>query len=183
LYVTVDMIHTVQMKVNTDGTTLTAPGTNDPVAVFAGLTQGSSRYYSGATTVEGYKVQGVPSLRVFNDGAGNPMYAMIGPNFCGIDAGSPKGAFASPPIGETVGGWLGRDANNVLSWALATTSDWTTYNAYYVMPDISTIGQTTVLNCKVTATPPPPADGKTYASGAPALVGPDKSVTLRLLSK
>src|SRR4051812_44123637 len=28
LYVTVDMIHTVQMKVNADGTTLTAPGTN-----------------------------------------------------------------------------------------------------------------------------------------------------------
>jgi hypothetical protein len=28
-----------------------------------------------------------------------------------------------------------------------------------------------------------PADGKTYASGAPPLTGPDKSVTLRLLSK
>ena len=53
----------------------------------------------------------------------------------------------------------------------------------YVMPDISTIGQTTVLNCKVTASPPPPADGKTYASGAPTLTSPDKSVTLRLLAK
>ena len=55
LYVTVDMIHTVQMKVNAGGTTLTAPGTNDPVAVFAGLTPGSSRYYSGAPSAEGYK--------------------------------------------------------------------------------------------------------------------------------
>lgn len=183
LYVTVDMIHTFQMTVNSGGTTLTGNAGNDPVAVFAGLTPGTSRYYSGATTAEGYKVQGVPSLRVFYDQGGRPLYTMIGPNFCGADDGSPKNAWASPPIGSTIGGWLGKDANNVLAWALATSSAWTTYNAYYVMPEQNTVGQTTVLTCKVTASPPPPADGKTYASGAPALTNPDKSVTLRLLAK
>jgi hypothetical protein len=182
LYVTVDMIHTVQMMVNADGTTLTAPGTNDPVAVFGGLSPGSSRYYSGAPTAEGYKVQGVPSLRLFYDQAGKPIYSMIGPNFCGVDGGS-KGAWSSPPIGATVGGWLGKDVNNVIAWALPTTSDWTVYNAYYVMAEQNTVGQTTVLKCKVTASPPAPADGKTYASGAPVLLNPDKSVTLTLLAK
>ena len=182
LYVTVDMIHTVQLKVNTGGTTLTAGVGNDPVAVFGGLTPGSSRYYSGATSAEGYKVQGVPSLRVFYDQAGQPLFSMIGPNFCGVDGG-PKGAWASPPIGATIGGWLGKDANNVVAWALATSSAWTTYNAYYVMAEQSVVGQTTTLNCKVTGSPPPPADGKTYASGAPVMTAPDKSVTLRLLAK
>ncbi len=184
LYVTVDMIHTVQIKVNTGGTTLTASGGNDPVALFGGLTPGSSRHYAAAPTVEGYKVGGgiASSLRVFYDQAGNPLYSIIGPNFCGVDGGS-KGAWASPPTGATIGGWLGKDANNVLAWALPTTSAWTTYNAYYVMAEPTAVGQTTVLECKVTTTPPPPADGKTYASGAPAMLSPDKSVTLRLLAK
>jgi hypothetical protein len=182
LYVTVDMIHTVQMKVNTGGTTLTAPGTNDPVAVFGGLTQGSSRYYSGAPSAEGYKVQGVPWLRLFYDQSGKPIYSMIGPNWCGVDGG-PKNAWASPPIGQTVGGWLGKDANNVIAWALATSNDWTVYDAYYVMTEATTVGQTTVLKCKVAAVAPPPADGKTYASGAPTITTPDKSVTLTLIAK
>src|SRR5205085_8575824 len=87
LYVTMDMIHTIQMVVNPDGTTLT-PKVSDPVAVFAGLAPGSSRVYSGAPSVEGYKVQGVPALRVFVDNAGVPLFTMIGPNFCGADGGS-----------------------------------------------------------------------------------------------
>lgn len=182
LYVTVDMIHTVKVSVNTGGTTLTAGGGNDPVALFGGLAPGRSSYFSGASTVEGYKVQGVPSLRVFYDAAGKPLYSMIGPNFCGVDGGS-KGAWASPPTGAKTGGWLGKDANNVIAWALPTDSTWTTYAAYYIMPEQTVIGQTTSLKCKVMASPPPPADGKTYASGAPVMATSDKTVTLTLLAK
>lgn len=182
LYVTVDMIHTVKVSVNAGGTTLTAGGGNDPVALFGGLAPGTSRYFSGATTIEGYKVQGVPSLRIFYDQAGNPLYSMIGPNFCGVDGGS-KGAWASPPTGAKVGGWLGKDANNVIAWALPTDSTWSVYNAYYVMADQTVIGQSTSLKCKVTGSPPAPLDGKTYASGAPAMLTSDKTVTLKLLAK
>ena len=182
LFVTVDMIHTVKLSVNAGGTTLTAGGGNDPVALFGGLAPGTSRYFSAATTVEGYKVQGIASLRIFYDQAGNPLYTMIGPNFCGVDGGS-KGAWASPPIGAKVGGWLGKDANNVIAWALPTDSTWSTYAAYYVMAEQTVIGQSTSLKCKVMASPPPPSDGKTYASGAPAMLSPDKTVTLRLLAK
>jgi len=182
LYVTLDMIHSVQLKVNTGGTTLTNNAGNDPVAVFAGLTPGSSRYYSGAPSIEGYKVLGVPSLRLFYDNAGKPLYAMIGPNFCGADGG-PKAAWASPPTTSKTGGWLGKDASNVISFALAANSNWTVYDAYYVMAEQTTIGGSTTLNCKVTASPPPPADGKTYASGAPVLTAPDKGVVMKLIGK
>jgi len=182
LYVTVDMIHTIQMAVNTGGTTLTPNKLTDPVMVFAGLTPGTSRYFSGAPNAEAYKVQGVPSLRVFYDQSGNPVFSMIGPNFCGPDGGS-KAAWSTSPRDKTVGGWLGKDATGTIAWALPSNSDWTIYGAYYIMADQSTIGATTILKCKVTPSPPPPADGKTYASGSPALTSPDKSVTLTLIAK
>src|SRR5439155_24944820 len=123
-----------------------------------------------------------PTLPVFSDQAGNPLYSMIGPNFCGVDGGS-KGAWATSPNGTKVGGWLGKDANNVISWVLPTDSSWSVYNAYYVMAEQTVIGQTTSLKCRVTSAPPPPADGKTYASGAPVMATSDKTVTLRLLAK
>ena len=44
-------------------------------------------------------------------------------------------------------------------------------------------GQTTVLNCKLSTSPPVPADGKTYASGAPAMSSPTTSRTLTLIAK
>lgn len=183
VYVTLDMIHTIQLKVNSDGSTLTPNATTDPVAVFAGLSPGTSRYYSAAAGIDGYKVQGVASLRTFVDNAGQPLFVMIGPNFCGADGG-PKAAWASPPAaGMKRGGWLGRDADNTIAWAMSASDTWTSYTAYYVMAEPSVIGQSTVLHCKVTTTPPPPADGKTYASGAPSLPAPDKSVTLRLIAR
>ncbi len=182
LYATLDMIHTVQLAVSSDGTTLTPNATNEPVVVFGGLTPGSSWYYSGASNTEGYRVQGVPSLRVFRDQAGKPLYTIIGPNFCGADGG-PKTAWATAPTQNRTGGWLGQDASGVLAFALAASNAWTIYTAYYRMTSVSTVGQTTTLLCQATATPPPPADGRTYASGAPAMVSPTTSVQLRLLSK
>jgi hypothetical protein len=184
LYITTDMIQTLQVTVNQGGTTLTADGlNNDPVALFGGITRGSSVYYSNANAVESYKLGSVNdfrALRIFYDQAGLPLY-MIAPNTCGIEG--PKGAWASPPIGATIGGWLGKDANRNLAWALPVTSSYATYSAYFVMAEQTVIGQTTTLKCKATASPPAPADGKTYASGAPAMASPDKSTTLTLVAK
>jgi hypothetical protein len=183
MYVTLDMIHTIQLKVNADGTTLTAHPLTDPVVIFGGLTPGTSRYYSAAAGIDGYKVQGIATLRVFFDNADKPLFVMIGPNFCGADGGS-KAAWASPPAENSmIGGWLGKDATNTIAFALPATQQFTSYVAYYVMADQSTIGQSTTLHCKVTSSPPPPADGNTYASGAPALTGPDKSVALKLIAR
>lgn len=181
LYITMDMIHTIQLKVDSGGTTLSSNGSSDPVAIFGGPTPGSSAYYSGASSADGYPVRGVPTLRIFNDASGNPLYAFIGPEFCGSDGG-PKGALASPPAPGGVGGWLGKDANNVIAFALAQNGSYSPYNSYYVMPARTVVGQSTTLSCVATASPPPPADGKTYASGAPAMPTPQTISSLTLLT-
>ena len=178
LYVTTDMIHNVALRVDAGGTTLTANPGADPVALFGGLTPGSSMYYGTATTIESVKSQGT-YVRVFTDQAGSPLY-LIGTT-CGVDG--PKGAWATKPIGATIGGWLGKDAANVIAWALPTDTTYAVYSAYFTMPERTVIGQTTVLNCKVSTAPPAPADGKTYSSGAPAMSSPTTSTTLRLLAK
>jgi len=181
LYVTTDMIHTVQLIVNAGGATLTAKVEgNDPVALFGTLTPGMSMFYSNATTIEARRVEDSRYLRVFTDQGGNPLY-LIGWT-CGADGG-PKGAWASAPIGQKVGGWLGRDASGVLAWALPTSDTYSTYAAYFVMPEATTVGQTTVQKCQATSSPPPPADGKTYSSGAPSMAFPTTSTTLTLLGK
>jgi hypothetical protein len=183
LSITMDMIQTFQMRVNAGGTTLTAAMGNDPVALFGGLTTGSSRFYSNASSIESYKVGSVSNfraLRIFYDVEGNPLFLMS-PNTCGPDG--PKGAWASPPIGGTIGGWLGTDASKDLAWAQPATNTYAEYTAYYLMAESSVIGQSTILKCKATSSPPAPADGKTYASGAPAMPSPDDMTTLTLLTK
>jgi hypothetical protein len=183
LFVTTDMIQTFQIMVDSGGTSLTAHPGNDPIALFAGLSAGSSRFFSNAGSIESYKigsVDGFHALRIFYDAADKPLFLMS-PNTCGPDG--PKGAWASPPIGATIGGWLGTDANNLLAWAQPKTNTYQEYTAYYVMTDVATLGQGVNLKCKATSTPPPPADGKTYASGAPEMPTSDVDTALTLLTK
>lgn len=190
LYITTDMIHTFHMRVDNGGNTLSGKaGGNEAIALFGGLTPGSSKYYSNANTIESFKVgsvqQGFIAVRLFHDQTGAPLFLM-GPNGCGIDAQgveSPKAAWASPPAGGTIGGWLGRDSNNILAWAMPTTSSYSTYASYFVMAEQTVTGQTTSLMCKATPSPPAPPDGKTYASGAPVMPAPDTKKTLTLLAK
>jgi hypothetical protein len=180
------MIQTFQLVVNAGGTTLTGAGGNDPVALFGGPTPGSSSFYSNANAIDSYKVgsvNGFQSLRVFYDQAGIPLFAMrtsVSGNMCGVDIG-PKGAWASPPVGD-IGGWLGRDSNKTLGWAVPVAT-YSAYAAYFVMAEPAAIGQSTVLKCKATSSPPSPVDGKTYSSGAPAMPTPDATVALTLLAK
>lgn len=179
LYITTDMIHSIQLEVDDGGTTLSLAGSNDPIALFGGLTQGYSLYYSGATTIEAIKVQGTPSLRIFYDQENNPLYLMG--TTCGVDG--PKGAHASAPTGTKIGGWLGKDSTNKLAWALPTDSSYAKYAAYFVMAEQTNVGQSTTLYCKATDSPPSPVDGKTYGSGVPAMESPTSSTVLNLLAK
>jgi hypothetical protein len=187
LYVTTDMIQTFQLSVDPSGTTLTAGGGNDPVALFGGATPGSSSFYSNANSIDSYKVgsvNGFQSLRVYYDQTGTPLFLMrtsVSGNMCGVD-GDPKAAWASPPVND-IGGWLGRDGTGNLGWAVPISTYAAGYGAYFEMVDQTVIGQSTILKCKATASPPPPTDGKTYASGAPAMATPDGSITLTLLAK
>lgn len=187
IYITTDMVHTTQIEVTGTGTTLgpITVGSNDPVALFGGLTKGTSLFYSEKTSIDSYKVMGVNNLRVFYDAENKPLY-LIGSNaFCGSDGGY-KAAWASAPVGDPngaqIGGWLGKDATNVLAWALPMGTNYSTYNAYFTMQEQTSVGGATTLNCKASTSPPEPTDGKTYASGAPAITGPT-TYTLNLLAK
>jgi hypothetical protein len=186
LYITTDMIQTFQLVVNAGGTTLTGAGGNDPIALFGGPTPGTSSFYSNANAIDSYKVgsvNGFQSLRVFYSQAGVPLFAMrtsVSGNMCGVDNG-PKGAWASPPVND-IGGWLGRDPSKILGWAVPLGT-YSAYAAYFVMVEPAAVGQSTVLKCRATTSPPPPLDGQTYSSGAPAMPNPDAAVALTLLAK
>lgn len=183
IYITTDMVQTFQIKVNNDGTSLTANPGNDPVALFGGLTPGSSRYYSNSGSIESYRVgsiNGFQSLRMFLDANGKPLF-LSGPRTCGGGSGLAP-AWSSPPIGGTIGGWLGKDAAGTVAYAVPFDNTYAAYVAYMVMADTDTVGATVSLNCKATASVPPPADNKTYGSGAPAMPSPDVMTPLTLLT-
>ncbi len=82
-------------------------------------------------------------------------------------------------------GMLGLDANHTLAWASpggvsADRASITGYNGVFRMPEISTVGQTTVLSYLCTSTIPQPVSGPNYSSGAPDFV-PAGTLTLTLL--
>jgi hypothetical protein len=184
LFVTTDMVQTFQLRVNNDGTTLTPNSGNDPVALFAGLSAGTSRFYSNSGQLESYKIGTVQSgyheLRIFFDAMGEPLYLMS-PLMCGGQG--PRGVWASPPIGATIGGWLGKDGSGNISWALPVANDYAMYRAYMTFADTDTVGNTVSVKCEASASPPPPADNKTYASGAPAMPSPDVTTQMTLITK
>lgn len=182
LSVTTDMIQTFQIAVDPGGTTLTAHPGNDPIAVFGGLSSGSSRFLSNAGQIESYKIGSVNnfrSMRMFYDGANQPLF-MMSPVTCGVGAG--MGVWAVGTFGPgNVGGRLGTDATGHTGWA-QVAPDGMSYDAYYVMVEPTTIGQATSVKCQATTTPPVPS-GTTYASGAPDIAAPDTVTSLTLLAK
>jgi hypothetical protein len=179
IFITTDMIHGTELEVASNGTDLAPAGTEDPVALFGYTTKGKSLYFSEDTTIESVKI-GKNSVRVFEDAAGNPLFLF---GFTCAVGNLPVNAWATPPIGQTIGGWLGKDAAHVISWALPTDTTWGTYSTYFTMAEQTAIGGTTTVNCKATTSPPPPADGQTYASGAPAMSSPTTSTVVTLLGK
>ena len=183
LSVTTDMIQTFQIQVDPGGTTLTAHPGNDPIAVFGGLSPGSSHFLSNAAQIESYRVGSVNefhSMRVFYDGENHPLF-MMSPVTCGVGAG--QGVWATGTLSPgNVGGRLGTDTSGVTGWAQVAPGG-ASYDAYYVMTEPTAIGQSTSVKCEATTTPPAPSDGETYASGAPDIAAPSTVTQLMLLAK
>ena len=121
-----------------------------------------STYYSSATTptVLVLGLKGTPSTCAF-----------------GI-----SGVINGPPNDNTLGGYLGLDADGVLGWALPTDDTWATYAAEFNMAKLTTLGETTQLNCKEISTDPAPS-GNTFASGAPTIPSPDYSTNMMLVAQ
>lgn len=81
-------------------------------------------------------------------------------------------------------GMLGLDVNHTLAWASPApgigNGTITAYNGVFRMPEISTVGETTILSYRCTSDIPQPQSGKNYSSGAPAFTA-DGTLTLTLL--
>lgn len=124
------------------------------------------------------------SVSTYYSSATTPTVLVLGlkgtPSTCGSFGIS--GAINGPPNDNTLGGYLGLDADGVLGWALPTDNTWTTYAAEFSMSQLTTLGETTQLNCRNISMDPAPS-GNTFASGAPAITFPDYSTDMMLVAQ
>lgn len=84
--------------------------------------------------------------------------------------------------GMKAGGYLGLDASGNLAWALPTDFTWTSYRAVFVMRRGGTVGSSVNLSCAFQSTVPVPADGNSYASGAPSISAPSTTLSIKLVA-
>jgi hypothetical protein len=128
-----------------------------------------------------------PFFRVYFS-QGQPTYLMLDGGGCSKGAGP---AFAADPAqsvfgpgpngtGKT-GGYLGKDPDGNICWMFATDNEYTTYDSYFWMPDVATVGGTAALSCEITSTATPPTSGTTYASGCPS-TAPSNLQTVTLVA-
>ncbi|HCM41662.1 MAG: hypothetical protein A2X97_12470 [Bdellovibrionales bacterium GWA1_52_35] len=192
-----DMIHTISGEVTAGVPSFNANAGERPVELMAvpGGETGSSEFYSTATTIESTPQLGTDGqdylfARVFYSGA-NPVFVSTSGYLPGCSSGSAiSQAYAVNPAtaplqdssGNKAGGFLGLSAAGDISWALASSYQWTQYESLFVMQKASAIGQGTDLKCQATTAIPQPADGVTYRSGTPAIT-PSHTFQVKLLAK
>jgi len=175
LAIVLDAIQTLHISVSNSGTTLALTDMDQfPVDVFPTLdAPGVARYLTTANTASSYNDSLVLAniLRVYYAAGtnGQPTYAfpeqtagMI--NGCAL----PAPAYPADHATSGLGGWLGRDAAGTTCWASSRDS-WMSYEAYFTLADVSSVGSSAALSCEHTTAPTPPSSGATYASGCPAI--------------
>ena len=122
------------------------------------------------------------SIRLFYDAADNPMYIWF------VGGAFPSGAWPADPAtspqfeGTSAGGYLGKDSNGNVCWAIPEDYTWDTYLKVCRFQPAANVGQTTTVECDNTSTAPAPISGSTYASGCPAITV-DESFTTTLVGE
>lgn len=126
----------------------------------------------------------IRSVSTYYSSATTPTFLVLGldgtPSTCSPIGVS--GAINGPPNGNTLGGYLGLDSEGVLGWALPTDDTWATYATEFNMAQLTTLGETTELNCEEISSDPAPS-GNTFASGAPTITSPDYSTDMMLVAQ
>jgi hypothetical protein len=190
IYVVFDPTHWIKAMYNNG--TFDAPrmGGNPPI-IPSMSSFGKAAFYSNLGTAMSYNWaacgnKACMSLLFLYADAATPVTVTWQDHFVCQASGSWVVAFSGS--GTHVGnfGMLGLDASHTLAWAApgAMASDRQSITAYcgvYRMPEVSTVGQTTVLSYKCTADVPQPASGQNYSSGAPGFAA-DDTVWLTLLA-
>jgi len=120
-------------------------------------------------------LQGVIAAYVFYASANVPTWIQLVLN--GAPSGCPivtSGAFRGK-------GYLGLDATNTLGWALPSDDSFSSYSSEFRMPQVTTLGGSTTLECKrISADPAPP--GGNFSSGAPIISSPDYAANFVLVA-
>jgi hypothetical protein len=191
LSLVMDGVQTLRVGVSDSGGTLAFRHPDAiPVNIFPTVGDvGVTRYFTTAGTAESYNDEVVLAniLRVYYSPDGQPAYAFTEQtsgelNGCALPAVAFPGDPATSDFGAGPhGGWLGKDSSGTTCWASSRDS-WATYEAYFTINDVASIGSSATLSCQHTTSPTPPSSGSTYASGCPAIAA-DVTVPMTLVAQ
>jgi hypothetical protein len=188
VYVVFDPTHWVKADLNNGSFSAPRMGGNPPIVPSISRF-GKAAYYSNIGTSLSYNMgnrsadSGMSLLFLYADSLTPISVTWQVYNLCSTSGGS---AVAYNGNGTLFGtyGLLGLDASHTLAWASpaggGSNGTFTSYNGVFRMPELSTIGQTTVLRYLCTSNVPQPVSGRNYSSGAPNFT-PSGTLTLTLL--
>ena len=194
IYIVVDMVHAFWAKITNGAPAITSDaGVFPPVQVYASFSRSArSEFYTTSNTAENASMGTATSetyVRLNYLSANEAGHVWTGYVQNCMFGNFPSEAWSISPsvapdngTGMKAGGYLGIDTANNLAWALPTDFTWSSYRALFVMKRGVSIGSSVNLTCKFQSTVPAPADGNTYASGAPSISNPSTSLSLKLVA-
>ena len=188
VYVVFDPTHWIKADLNNGSFSAPRMGGNPPIVPSISRF-GKAAYYNNIGTSLSYNMgnrsadSGMSLLFLYADSLTPISVTWQVYNLCSMSGGS---AVAYNGNGTLFGtfGLLGLDASHTLAWASPAgggiNGSFTAYNGVFRMPELSTVGQTTVLSYLCTSAIPQPVSGRNYSSGAPGFT-PSGTLTLTLL--
>jgi hypothetical protein len=189
IYAVFDPTHWVKATLNNG--TFSAPRMGGNPPIIPSLSSfGKAAFYSNIGTPMSYLWggrgidSGISLLFLYADAAKPVSVTWQDHDICSPMGGDPVVAFNGNGTLFGTFGMLGLDASHTLAWASPgqASGDGTIsgYSGVFKMPEISTIGQTTVVSYLCTSNVPQPVSGPNYSSGAPNFTA-GGTLTLMLL--
>jgi hypothetical protein len=191
VYVVFDPTHWIKASYNNGSFDAPRMGGNPPI-VPSISNFGKAAYYNNMGTTMAYRMDGhnlqsgTSLLFLYADITTPITVTWQVHDICVPTGGSAVVAYNGNGMRAGLWGMLGLDANHMLAWASPAPSKLsdgtiTGYSGVFRMPEISTVGQTTVLSYKCMDDVPRPISGRNYSSGAPDFTA-DGTLTLTLLA-
>ena len=190
VYVVFDPTHWIKTQYNNGQFSAPRMGGNPPI-VPSTSRFGKAAYYSNIGTSLSYRMDnrgadsGMSLLFLYADPLTPISVTWQVLDLCATSGNSSAVAYNGNGWRAGLWGMLGLDAGHTLAWASPGPGigggTITGYGGVFRMPELSTIGQSTVLSYRRTADIPQPLSGKNFSSGAPDF-SPSGTLTLTLLS-
>jgi hypothetical protein len=190
VYVVFDPTHWIKTQYNNGQFTAPRMGGNPPIVPSISRF-GKAAYYSNIGTSLAYRMDNrsadsaMSLLFLYADSLTPISVSWQVYDLCATSGNSCAVAYNGNGWRAGLWGMLGLDTSHTLAWASPApgigNGTITAYNGVFRMPEISTVGQTTVLTYLCTSNIPQPASGKNYSSGAPDFT-PSGTLTLTLLA-